>query len=144
MFQPARGPGGRGQPQPMSLLNSQEHFLPSYQLGQSNHGTRLVQQVQPSSQNRVKTSAHHDHHRSSYSNSSGSRGAIPKQRSSSAREPNDVAKKAKEQFMEKVSKVVVQCLNGYNKSDCRTGRIRSNDDFKFLARKVCIKDHFVI
>ncbi len=67
----------------------------------------------------------HGHSAKRYSN------AIKSNSDSSA-----VAKQAKEEFRDKISKVVVQCLNAHLRSDCKVGRIRSADDFKFLARKV--------
>ena len=48
----------------------------------------------------------------------------------------DKQKQARDQFREKVSKVVVQSLNAYLRSECTSGRIKSADHFKFLARKV--------
>ena len=32
--------------------------------------------------------------------------------------------------------MVIQILNPYRKADCKQGRIESNDDFKYLARKL--------
>ena len=46
------------------------------------------------------------------------------------------AKKAKESFRTRMSQHIVTCLGSYRKSDCKVGRITSNEDFKKLARKV--------
>ena len=37
-----------------------------------------------------------------------------------------------------MSQHIVTCLSAYRKSDCKVGRITSNEDFKRLARKVII------
>lgn len=44
-------------------------------------------------------------------------------------------KQYKDQFREKLSKLVIKLLEVYLKEDCKCGRIRSTDDFKHLARK---------
>lgn len=44
--------------------------------------------------------------------------------------------KIRDTFKSKISSVVVNCLNSYQKVDCKQGRIKSIDDFKFLARKL--------
>lgn len=46
------------------------------------------------------------------------------------------AHKVREAFKAKMSSVVVNCLNAYQKVDCKQGRIKNIDDFKFLARKL--------
>uniref|UniRef100_T1IP88 [histone H3]-lysine(36) N-trimethyltransferase n=1 Tax=Strigamia maritima TaxID=126957 RepID=T1IP88_STRMM len=51
------------------------------------------------------------------------------------------AKRLKESFRSKMSLFMVQCLNPYQKRDCKLGRITSKDDFKHLARKLT---HFVL
>lgn len=38
-----------------------------------------------------------------------------------------------------MSHFIVCCLNAYRKPSCTTGRITSNEDFKYLARKVLCK-----
>ncbi|XP_055933527.1 histone-lysine N-methyltransferase SETD2-like isoform X2 [Argiope bruennichi] len=48
----------------------------------------------------------------------------------------EVAKKIKELFRTKMSSYIVHCLNAYRKPDCKIGRITSNEDFKYLARKL--------
>ena len=48
----------------------------------------------------------------------------------------EIAKKIKELFRTKMSSFIVCCLNAYRKPSCTTGRITSNEDFKYLARKV--------
>ncbi|GFX81565.1 histone-lysine N-methyltransferase SETD2 [Trichonephila clavipes] len=48
----------------------------------------------------------------------------------------EVAKKIKELFRTKMSSYIVHCLNVYRKPDCKVGRITSNEDFKYLARKL--------
>ncbi|XP_055926838.1 histone-lysine N-methyltransferase SETD2-like isoform X2 [Argiope bruennichi] len=53
----------------------------------------------------------------------------------------EIAKKIKELFRTKMSTFVVQCLNPYHRDDCRVGKIMSNEDFKYLARKLT---HFVM
>ncbi|GFS70950.1 histone-lysine N-methyltransferase SETD2 [Nephila pilipes] len=53
----------------------------------------------------------------------------------------EIAKKIKELFRTKMSSFVVQCLNPYHRDDCRVGKITSNEDFKYLARKLT---HFVM
>ncbi|XP_037032827.1 probable histone-lysine N-methyltransferase CG1716 isoform X2 [Bradysia coprophila] len=54
---------------------------------------------------------------------------------------NEAAKRIKEKFCAEMSGVIVQHLGPYRKDDCRRGRIKSNDDFKHLARKLT---HFVM
>ncbi|CAL1261725.1 unnamed protein product [Larinioides sclopetarius] len=54
---------------------------------------------------------------------------------------SEIAKKIKELFRTKMSSFVVQCLNPYHRDDCRVGKITSNEDFKYLARKLT---HFVM
>jgi len=49
-------------------------------------------------------------------------------------------KKGLEKFKEEVSEFVKKVLYPYKRPDCKLGRITSNDDFKFLARKV---SHFI-
>ena len=41
----------------------------------------------------------------------------------------------KDQFREKLSKLIIKLLEAYMKEDCKYGRIKSTDDFKHLARK---------
>ncbi|KAG8179351.1 hypothetical protein JTE90_007623 [Oedothorax gibbosus] len=48
----------------------------------------------------------------------------------------EVAKKIRELFRTKMSTYIVHCLNVYRKPDCKVGRITSNEDFKYLARKL--------
>ena len=45
-------------------------------------------------------------------------------------------KRGLEKFKEEVSEFVKKTLYAYRRSDCKLGRITSNEDFKFLARKV--------
>jgi len=49
---------------------------------------------------------------------------------------SEVAKKAKERFLKETSKVVVKVLQPYRKEDAAVAKIKTNDDFKHLARKV--------
>jgi len=44
--------------------------------------------------------------------------------------------KIRDAFKAKISSVVVNCLNSYQKVDCKQGRIKCIEDFKFLARKL--------
>ena len=53
-------------------------------------------------------------------------------------------KKIQEQFRNKVSPFIVKCLNPFLRNDCTSGRITNNDDFKYLARKVCFFFHFFL
>ena len=41
----------------------------------------------------------------------------------------------KDQFRDKLSKLIIKLLEGYLRDDCKYGRIRNTDDFKHLARK---------
>ncbi|CAD5116026.1 DgyrCDS4959 [Dimorphilus gyrociliatus] len=45
-------------------------------------------------------------------------------------------KKFKDKFKKAISAYVVHVLNPYHKTDCKQGRIKNNDDFKTLARKL--------
>ena len=47
-------------------------------------------------------------------------------------------KKGLEKFKEEITELVKKALNPYRKPDCKVGRIDTNEDFKFLARKVRI------
>ena len=132
MFQPSRGVIGL--PLPFESAN-----VPANRQSAFNNS-------QPLQHHRPQTSSHIGHklhhHHSSYSRSNlsnaGHRSSTSAKRSSGTAVVSSVAKQAKEEFMEKVSKVVVQTLNSHLRSDCKVGRIRSADDFKFLARKVSI------
>ncbi|XP_065656166.1 histone-lysine N-methyltransferase SETD2 isoform X2 [Hydra vulgaris] len=44
--------------------------------------------------------------------------------------------KIKENFKNKLTAIVVACLNSYQRADCKQGKIKNADDFKFLARKL--------
>lgn len=46
-------------------------------------------------------------------------------------------KKGLDKFKEEITELVKKALNPYRKPDCKVGRIDTNEDFKFLARKVC-------
>lgn len=48
------------------------------------------------------------------------------------------AKKIKEKFRSDISGHIVRHLKPYYSDGCEIGRIRSTEDFRFLARKVCI------
>lgn len=48
-------------------------------------------------------------------------------------------RKIKEQFKTNIAGVIVQHLNPYRKETCTIGRITNNEDFKHLARKVCLR-----
>lgn len=45
-------------------------------------------------------------------------------------------RKLRDKFKAALSEHIKSCLNPYRRFDCKVGRILSNDDFKFLARKV--------
>ncbi len=49
---------------------------------------------------------------------------------------SEVAKKVKERFKKDTSKVIVRVLDPYRRPDAARGRIKSNEDFKHLAKKV--------
>ena len=49
---------------------------------------------------------------------------------------SEVAKKIKEKFKKEISKVIVKLLDPYRRTDAAVGRIRNNEDFKHLAKKV--------
>lgn len=51
---------------------------------------------------------------------------------------SESAKKIKESFRSSMAVVMVSILNAYRKPDCKEGRITNTEDFKHLARKVCI------
>ena len=48
---------------------------------------------------------------------------------------DDANKKFKEQFREKLSKLVIKLLQPYLRPECKKGHIEKTDDFKYLARK---------
>lgn len=50
--------------------------------------------------------------------------------------PSSHQSKIKEMFRMKLSNVVVNCLNPFFKVDCKSGRILTTEDFKYLARKL--------
>jgi len=52
------------------------------------------------------------------------------------RASNSALQKKRDLFKSKISAVVVNSLNPFQKNDCKQGRIRTQDDFKFLARKL--------
>lgn len=54
------------------------------------------------------------------------------------RKPAVATGKIHDAFRTKMSQHIVHCLNPYRKSDCKKGRILSNEDFKYLARKVSL------
>ena len=58
--------------------------------------------------------------------------------SSSNRRKFSSTRQIQEQFRNKMSEYVVHCLNPFRKPECKKGRILNNNDFKFLARKVCL------
>lgn len=51
---------------------------------------------------------------------------------------SDQAKRIKEKFKTDIAGVIVQHLTPYRKDSCRIGRITDDDDFKHLAKKVCL------
>lgn len=51
---------------------------------------------------------------------------------------SDPARKIKDNFRLNMAGVIVHYLNPYRKPDCKMGRITNTEDFKHLARKVCI------
>lgn len=51
---------------------------------------------------------------------------------------SEAAKKIKESFRSSMAVVMVSILNTYRKPDCKEGRITNTEDFKHLARKVCL------
>lgn len=51
----------------------------------------------------------------------------------------NTVRKIKDAFRMKISSVIVSILNPYRRPDCKLGRITCTDDFKHLARKVCIR-----
>ena len=53
-------------------------------------------------------------------------------------DPEETARRIKEQFRSTMARVMVQHLNPYRHSDAPAGRITSTADFKHLARKVCL------
>ncbi|XP_062518864.1 histone-lysine N-methyltransferase SETD2-like isoform X2 [Corticium candelabrum] len=61
--------------------------------------------------------------------------SLVKKKESSLSE-KDATSKAKEAFRNKVSQVVVQCLNQHYRPDCSRGRIETSEDFKHLAKKL--------
>jgi len=65
-----------------------------------------------------------------------------KQRAATAiADTSERARKLKDAFRARVAGCIVAVLNPYRRPDCRQGRITSNDDFKYLARKLT---HFVL
>lgn len=68
--------------------------------------------------------------------------AKKKKSNDSSSEPIDAhssaAKKIKERFRTDISGDIVRHLKPYLSETCEAGRIRSNEDFKHLARKVCL------
>ncbi|KAL5005854.1 hypothetical protein ScPMuIL_017012 [Solemya velum] len=59
-----------------------------------------------------------------------------KKTTTAAADTSEVAKRIKDQFRNKMSSYIVQCLNPFRKPDCKLGRISSTEDFKHLARKL--------
>lgn len=51
---------------------------------------------------------------------------------------SDPARKIKDNFRLNMAGVIVHYLNPYRKPDCKIGRITNTEDFKHLARKVCV------
>ncbi len=49
---------------------------------------------------------------------------------------SEVAKKIKERFKREASKVIVKILDPYRRPDAIHGHIKTNEDFKHLAKKV--------
>lgn len=47
-------------------------------------------------------------------------------------------RKIKDTFRINMANVMVHFLNPYRKNDCKQGRITNTEDFKHLARKVCL------
>jgi hypothetical protein len=69
------------------------------------------------------------------SNSSDDHKNIPQPSSPSPASNDDANKKFKEQFREKLSKLVIKLLQPYLRPECKKGHIEKTDDFKYLARK---------
>ncbi len=53
---------------------------------------------------------------------------------------SEVAKKIKEKFKKDTSRVIVKVLDPYRKPDVSHGRIKNNEDFKHLAKKVSLNN----
>lgn len=51
---------------------------------------------------------------------------------------SDPGRRIKDNFRLNMAGVIVHYLNSYRKPDCKMGRITNTEDFKHLARKVCI------
>lgn len=51
---------------------------------------------------------------------------------------SEQAKRIKEKFKGDIAGVIVQHLTPYRKESCRIGRITDDEDFKHLAKKVCL------
>lgn len=53
-------------------------------------------------------------------------------------------RKIKDTFRINMANVMVHFLNPYRKNDCKQGRITNTEDFKHLARKVCLRKTFYL
>lgn len=51
---------------------------------------------------------------------------------------SEVAKKVKEKFLKETSRVIVKVLSPFRGADVKKGQIRTNEDFKHLAKKVLL------
>lgn len=56
----------------------------------------------------------------------------------------EAERKIKDAFRLSMANVMVHFLNPYRKNDCKQGRITNTEDFKHLARKVCIIRQFAV
>ena len=52
------------------------------------------------------------------------------------------AEKIKEKFKSAIAKEIVTVLNPHRRRDCKQGKIKNNEDFKHLAKKVSLKGYF--
>merc|ERR1712226_889876 len=137
-----------GEFRPKQLFNQQSISASHHHSRSSSHlsgsgGQHLIHTDQRNHQKLTSHSSGHSRHQYSSHQASTSyhQGSSKRHSSVGVSSQQDVAKKAKENFMEKMSKVVVTCLNVHLKSDCKIGRIRSSEDFKYLARKLV---HFIV
>lgn len=79
-------------------------------------------------------------HRRSNKSKSHSRHGLSKLQSTSAETSNPMKseRRIKEAFRTSMANVMVHFLNPYRKTECKQGRITNTEDFKHLARKVCV------